>query len=192
MGITKAQIISISNFKELKTMRKRSEWVKDKYQGVLRTLRTHRCRMRAWESSELAKWTAENPCPSCAWEPVDRDPCMSCLESVVLGTGILVSSTTLISLGCLCLCKVSSPLLILGSASFLLLLCLVFQLSPQSCESESQNALIAGLATVHTRRSILYQCPEASFRALCWEVSVGPHVLPGKCSPIELHALPIK
>lgn len=104
VGVTKAQIISISNFKELKTMRKRSKWVKDKYQGVLRTLHTQRCRMRAWESSELAKWTAENPCPSCAWEPVDRDPCMSCLESVVLGTGILVSSTTLISLGCLCLC----------------------------------------------------------------------------------------
>lgn len=83
-------------------------------------------------------------------------------------------------------------LLILGRASFLLLLCLVFQLSPQSCESESQNALITGLATVHTRRSILYQCPEASFRALCWELSVGPHALPGKCSTIELHALPIK
>lgn len=46
-------------------------------------------------------------------------------------------------------------LLILGSASFLLLLCLVFQLLPQSCESESQNALIAGLATVHTR-SLFY------------------------------------
>lgn len=83
-------------------------------------------------------------------------------------------------------------LLILGRASFLLLLCLVFQLSPPSCESESQNVLIAGLATVHTRRSTLYQCPEASFRALCWELSVGPHALPGKCSTIELHALPIK
>lgn len=156
------------------------------------TAHTDSCQMRAWESSELAKWTAENPCPSCAWEPVDRDPCMSCLESVLIGTGILVLSPTLISLGCYSLCKVSSTLLILDNASFLLLLYLMFLVGTSVLWVKISKCAYTWACYCSYWEVYFITMLWSQLWGLCWEWSIWPHTLPGKCSTTELQALPTK
>lgn len=75
VGIIKTQIISISNLKELNTVRRTSEWVKDKSQGMLRALHTPtRCLLRVieralnWQQTAVLHvrgnlWTGITVCP---------------------------------------------------------------------------------------------------------------------------------
>lgn len=149
VGIIKTQIISISNLKELNTMRRTSEWVKDKSQGMLRALNTlTRCllrlleRARNWQQTVLCLWTCGQGSLyvlSIVCFIRDRRLHVICYHQYRLF---------------ILLYKISSTLLILHNASFPLLLC-CFQLALQCLESKSGNALITGLTAGHTRKSTL-------------------------------------
>lgn len=143
VGIIQTQIISISNVKELNTVRRTSKWVKDNPRHAEGTAHTQRalptptrCLVRLTGRALGWQQTGKNPCSSWACKP-PRDHCVS-LCSQFNSDGSLLLSPTFTCIGCLSHYKGSGTLLVLDSVPFLLYM--VFPVGT----SVSGNTLITG------------------------------------------------